>query len=294
MWKSERGTPNSGLNVMETEELITGKVVLRIGGQPLEIEMTVPAKPVKPHRMLPVFQQMTNAIVGLSVNAVKAAGGNISCKAGCGACCRQPVPLAEIEVYRLAELVESMSEPRRTEIKNRFAAANEHFTKMNWYERIREIGSKAKPVGEDYVPTELLDEAMRYFHEGIPCPFLEDESCSIHESRPLACREYLVTSPAENCARPSATNIAKVPLLMNPSRSLRYVGRTGKLAHWGLVPLVRALEFAEEYPESFVEKKGERWAADFFQNLTGTEIPKKGIKPPKPTPHKPRAKKRKK
>jgi Fe-S-cluster containining protein len=36
----------------------------------------------------------------------------------------------------------------------------------------------------------------------MPCPFLEDESCSIHPDRPLVCREYLVTSPAELCAGP--------------------------------------------------------------------------------------------
>src|SRR5438477_2508063 len=146
---------------METNEWVTGKVVLRIGGEPLEMELTVPAKPVKPHRMLPIFQQMTSSIVDMSVDAMQAAGEKISCKAGCGACCRQPVPLAEIEVYQIAELVEAMPEPRRTEIKKRFAEANDHFAKMGWYERIRELGSMPKPSDPNYVPTELLDEAMR-------------------------------------------------------------------------------------------------------------------------------------
>lgn len=279
---------------METNEWVTGKVVLRVDGYPLEMEMTVPAKQVKPHRMLPVFQQMTSAIVDLSVNAVEAAGEKISCTADCGACCRHPVPLAEIEVYQIAELVEAMPEPRRSRVKKRFADACAHFTKMNWFERISEIATLGRPSEQNYVPSELLNEVMRYFHEGIPCPFLDDESCSIYESRPLACREYLVTSPAANCSNPSAQNIAKVPLLMKPSWSLRFVGRTGKLTRWGLLPLIRALEFAGQYPESFVEKKGERWAADFFQQLTKTEIPKKGIKPRKPARAAKRPKKRKK
>jgi len=277
---------------METNEWVTGKVVLRVDGYPLEMEMTVPAKPVKPHRMLPVFQQMTSAIVGLSVDAVEAAGEKISCKAGCGACCRHPVPLAEIEVYQLAELVEAMPEPRRTEVKKRFADANAHFAKMNWFERVSALAAMPMPSDPNYIPSELLDEVMRYFHEWIPCPFLEDESCSIYNARPLACREHLVTSPAVNCSNPSAQNIAKVPLLMKPSWSLRFVGRTGKLARWDLIPLIRAMEFAEQYPESFVEKKGERWAADFFQQLTKTEIPKKGIKPRKAAQPKKRPKKR--
>ena len=40
---------------------------------------------------------------------------------------------------------------------------------------------------------------LEYFKPQIPCPFLEDESCSIYAERPFVCREYLVTSPAENC-----------------------------------------------------------------------------------------------
>jgi hypothetical protein len=35
---------------------------------------------------------------------------------------------------------------------------------------------------------------VRYFLQGVACPFLEAESCGIHPDRPLACREYLVTS----------------------------------------------------------------------------------------------------
>lgn len=279
---------------METNEWVTGRVVLRIGGYPVEMEMTVPAKPVKPHRMLPVFHQMASAIVDLSVDAVEAAGGRISCKAGCDACCYQPIPLAEIEVYQIAELVESMPEPRRTKVKERFASARAHFTKMNWFVRVSELAALAMPNDPNYIQSDFLDEVMRYFHQGIACPFLEDKTCSIYDARPLACREYLVTSPAVNCSNPSAQNIDKVPLLMNPSQSLRFVGRTEKLTRWGMLPLIRALEFAEQYPASFVEKKGERWAADFFQRLTKTEIPKKGIKPRKTAQPKKRQKKRRK
>jgi Fe-S-cluster containining protein len=279
---------------MDKNEWVTGKIGLRIGDQTLEMEMTVPANPIKPHRMLPIFQQMASSIVDISVKATEETGAKISCKAGCGACCRQPVPLAEIEVYQIAELVESMPEPRRSVIKKRFADGYSRLNEMKWFERIGELANREEPANADYVPSELIEEAMRYFHAGIPCPFLEDESCSIHPSRPLACREYLVTSPAANCSNPSAQTIKKVPLLMHPSRSLRFVGQTGKLEHFGIIPLIRALEWAEQYPESFVEKKGEQWAADFFQQLTGSEIPKKNAEPQNPVQPAKRPRKRKK
>src|SRR4029077_10602687 len=52
--------------------------------------------------------------------------------------------------------------------------------------------------------------SVSYFAQGIPCPFLEDESCSIHPERPLVCREYLVTSPAELCAGATQEGVTPV------------------------------------------------------------------------------------
>ena len=101
---------------MESNEWVTGEVVLSIGGEPLKMQMTVPANPIKPHRMLPVFQKMTNSFVEMGALAAGARGETVSCRAGCGACCRQPVPLSEIEIYHLADVVEAMPEPRRSDV----------------------------------------------------------------------------------------------------------------------------------------------------------------------------------
>jgi Fe-S-cluster containining protein len=261
---------------MNDNDWVTGKVSLTIEGRPLEMQMTVPAKPVKPHRMLPIFQQMTNAFVDVSVEAVESKGKQISCKAGCGACCRQPVPIAETEIYQISELVEAMDEPRRGEIKRRFAEAVEHFQEINWFERMRDLAESSKTQTREEATKELEKATLQYFYEGIPCPFLENESCSIHEARPLACREYLVTSPAENCSNPSAATISRTDLLIKPSRTLRQFARTQKFVEFGVLPLIRALELAEKFPENFVEKTGERWMADFFQNLTRSKIPQQG------------------
>ena len=43
----------------------TGQVTLSINGVKFEMEMTVPAKPVKPTRMLPIFQAMTSSFVDM-------------------------------------------------------------------------------------------------------------------------------------------------------------------------------------------------------------------------------------
>src|SRR5690349_6337406 len=106
---------------MKSTEWVTGEVVLKVAGEPLKMQMTVPATPVKPHRMLPVFQKMTDSFVEMGALAAGTQGKTISCRAGCGACCRQPVPLMEMQIYHIAEVVEAMPEPRRTEIKKRFS-----------------------------------------------------------------------------------------------------------------------------------------------------------------------------
>ena len=105
---------------MDQSDWVTGELVLSINGEPLKIQMTVPAKPVKPHRMLPVFQKMTNTFVEMSAVGAGGRGETVSCRQGCAACCRQPVPISEVEIYYLAEVVEAMPEPRRSEIKNKF------------------------------------------------------------------------------------------------------------------------------------------------------------------------------
>lgn len=247
------------------DEMVSGQITLEIEGMPIEMNMTVPANPVKPQRMLPVFQQMTNSFVRIGVQSVEASGEKISCKKGCGACCSQAVPLAEIEAYQIAELVENFAEPRRSEIKDRFSKAFFHFAEIGWFEKLSECAGQTHKEQEKVV--------MEYFYEGISCPFLEEGSCSIHEDRPLACREYLVTTPSENCSTPSATTVNIVNLPVKPSKTLMKVGQKTQIAGVNFIPLIMSLKWAEMNEDKFEEKTGEQWMADFFRNLTKKEIP---------------------
>src|SRR5580704_8020412 len=67
--------------------------------------------------LLPVFQGLTNEVARRGAAKAVADGEKISCRAGCGACCRQAVPVAEAEARMLAALVAAMPEPRRSEIR---------------------------------------------------------------------------------------------------------------------------------------------------------------------------------
>lgn len=253
-------------------ELVSGQITLEISGIPVEMNLTVPSIPVKPQRMLPVFQQMTNSFVEMGIKSAENQGESISCTKGCGACCSQAVPIAEIEAYRLAELVENMPETRRANVKEKFDNAFSHFAEIGWFEKLSECASQTHKEQEKVV--------LEYFREGISCPFLEEGACSIHENRPLACREYLVTSPAENCSKPSAGSIKMVSLPVKPSKSLMKVGQRTQIAGVNFIPLIMSLKWAEKNEEKFEEKTGEKWMEDFFRHLTKKEIPDDARKSP--------------
>jgi len=249
---------------MNNEEWVTGNVTLTVGGEPFNLQMTVPAQLTKPQRMLPVFQKLTDSFVALSETAAVELGEKISCQKGCGACCRQLIPLAEIEAYKIAELVEAMPEPQRGAVKMRFEKAWRHFLENGWLKRLDEWSRFSKEDNE-----ELTTE---YFHENVPCPFLEDEICSIHAERPLICREYLVTSPAENCLQPTAETIKRIGILIKPADIVGEVTNSKNLSgSVNFVPLILALEWVKTHADEFPEKTGEQWMAAFFNNMTANE-----------------------
>jgi Fe-S-cluster containining protein len=190
--------------------MVECSMVMQIGDQVVDAKVRLPGGPVRVQDLLPVFYGVTNAVVSVAEDSVKAAGQEISCRAGCGACCRQPVPISQSEARFIANVVAAMPEERRDHVLRRFAEVQARLEATGDWQNAREfqqLGSEAARV----------EFGLKYFHADIPCPFLEDESCSIHQQRPAACREYLVTTPAENCKTPGPENIRMVGLPRKPS-----------------------------------------------------------------------------
>ncbi len=227
-------------------------------GRELSASVALPTHPVSPRYLLPMIQNLSNALVGMGESLVAERGETISCKAGCGACCRQLVPITESEAHHIRDLVEAMPEPRREAVREKFAAARTALAASGLLELL------LKPT-ENTRNTEL---GLSYLRLGIACPFLEEESCSIHPDRPLSCREYLVTSPAEYCREPTATTIRRVPtpgFAMTAFATLDGPAPTGGV-RW--VPLVLAPEWAEKHPETAATEPGTELFSRFMSTLT--------------------------
>src|SRR3954471_12876652 len=98
-------------------------VELTVNGVSLATDVLVNKTPTRPREMLPIFQAFAGALQSVSENLVAEAGKTISCAKGCGACCRQLVPISPAEAHAIREIVESMPQPRQSIIRERFAAA---------------------------------------------------------------------------------------------------------------------------------------------------------------------------
>lgn len=245
------------------------RVGMKVWDDEVEMEMTLPAGPARLESLLPVFQRVADSLVGLAVERAGAEGRVVSCRKGCGACCRQIVPISEIEARRVGRLVEELPEPRRQEVRVRFDRARE---------RLAEAGLLSKLENrEGFVEGEFASFGLAYFHLGIPCPFLEQESCSIHADRPISCREYLVTSPAVNCADPKPETIDQVKLPGKVWTALARADATGppaRLIPW--VPLVLAPDWASAHPDASEPRPAEAMVRSVFAELAG---PKSGPAP---------------
>jgi len=166
-------------------------------------------------QLLPALRSLTNSVVDAAVQREEKAGGKISCKAGCGACCRQLVPISVAEARELPSLIAGLNPAHRDRVTARFEDAISSLQASGLWDRLQNLAT---------IPLEeRIAFAMEYVSKGIPCPFLEDESCSIHENRPLICRQYLVTSPASHCKNPNAETISRVPLAADAFRALRHI-----------------------------------------------------------------------
>jgi Fe-S-cluster containining protein len=247
-------TPSPSASPVPAGTYDTANVHLDFRGVRRVIPLPVHLGPSTAFDLLTPARELTRQATDAAIAQVVEKGETISCKAGCGACCRQLVSVSTVEAVRLARVVAEMPEPRRSAVRDRFAAA---------VRRLESVGllDPEHPRGDRSLLAEALPDdaaartatALKYFAAGVPCPFLEDESCSIHPERPVVCREYHVTSPPEECAKLAGggAGIRKVaPALHAGGAMTRAAAR-----HFGSpannVPLTLLLEWADARPGLF-------------------------------------------
>lgn len=168
------------------------------------MQVQVPRGPMRLGDLVPLAQRITMLHVDQAVEIEQKEGREVSCKRGCAACCRQLVPISAPEAFRLADHVLSLDDRTRDMFLGRIDAAESAIEAAGLVQELEAIASGG-------APEDVKALAARYFERWIACPFLHEESCTVHAERPLVCRDYLVTSPAQLCSDPARKKVRTVP-----------------------------------------------------------------------------------
>lgn len=244
----------------ESPGLKTLQFALKVQGARIDVNAQLPDGPVRPAVLLPILQNLSDSISHLTEQEAARVGKPVSCREGCGACCRQAVPISAVEARMLSEWIAAQPEERREVLHTRFRAAAARLEESGLAQNLRDA-----PVSDKDAMHVL---GLRYFALGIPCPFLEDERCTIHPIRPLRCREYMVISPAEHCAHPETKEIigVKPPVLL--SRVLGKWNTSGDPQSSDFILLTMLDEWAAAHPAA--EDRATRTAPDLLQEFLRT------------------------
>jgi Fe-S-cluster containining protein len=248
--------------------MASARLRLADGDMRIEAPIQVPAESVASTEVLPAVHRLQDVLVEAAQQRAGRQGRAISCSRGCAACCRQPVALVDVEAWALADLVERLPEPRRSTVRTRFAEAVRRLDEAGLKTRLAQAGATGVQGSE------VRTLSLETFSLGIPCPFLEDEACSIYADRPLACRQHVVTTPAAWCTEPGKGQITALPIT-SLSAALQSLHDDGRRPRRRWITLALALEWAAAHRTPAERRTGPVWIERLLAALaasTGTTV----------------------
>jgi len=244
---------------MKSTDILSAELELNIGTEKKRFNIRVPENATNPQSILPFVQDVANEVINVAIVESENNGKKITCQKGCGACCSQLVPISETEIRYIAKMIKSMPKVKKQKLMHRFKEAKKAFEGAGLWDEL---------MHPQTLPIERRREfGLAYFDVKQDCPFLEDGACSIHKDRPIACREYLVTSDPEFCNNPKEGKIDGVKVSNAPSNALGqlYDDDVNHTSNW--VPLIVAPFWQGEYSNLPTKRSGKDWVERFLKNL---------------------------
>jgi len=226
----------------------TANIHLDVLGQERSFSVTVALGRRTPLTLLPAARELTDQAVSVALDQAKAQGKSVRCTEGCSACCRHLIAVSPIEAVDIADHVGGLSAERQRHIRERFTETHRKLEAAGMLRRNEPRGQRALVAARQDSHWATVHELSRfYFEQQIPCPFLEDNRCSVYEHRPMVCREHHVFSAPENCARLDGRGVDPVtpPIDMAPTLSRVATELAGVPRQ--TMPLVLALEWVEAF-----------------------------------------------
>ncbi len=233
---------------MTTPAVERFEIALNTPAGRLNTAMDVPTGFVPVTAIVPVTRRLGEEMLKLEELRAREAGRSISCRMGCAACCRMLVPLSPPEAFALREYIEQLPTDRRNALAQHMTDTKSTLQSHGLLDQLRAVAD-----ADTAIPDEELDPINRaYYALRLPCPFLENEICSIYEARPAACRELLVTSPAELCNDLVGNPVAPIPVSVRIGTVLGLLWSALTERPPRLIPLPLALDWAEQHRDEAV------------------------------------------
>ena len=221
---------------------------LQVLGQDRAFTVPVPLGERTFVELLPAAGAITEQAAAIGAEQAASAGRRVSCRDRCSACCRHLVAVSPVEALDIADHVGSLPAEERRRVEARFDDGLRRLETAGLLDPAAPKGRRSLNAPQQATRREAIHALSRtYFEQQIACPFLTDDSCGIYERRPMVCREHLVTSPPENCARLDGTGVESLTPPIDMAAVLARAAARIAGTPPRTVPLLLALEWAEAH-----------------------------------------------
>ena len=221
----------------------------------------VPTSFVPITAILPLMRSLGGEAQVLEQRRLLEAGQRISCEKGCAACCRMLVPISVPEAFALTNAIDQLDQNERNRLLAKLDLAQQQLARAGILKQLSSLADSSEPLNDEAI--EPLNRA--YYALRMPCPFLDNETCSIYADRPAACRELAVTSPATECQEMTKQTVQPVPVAVRLSTALSLLWADLSGTAPRLIPLPLAVDWARRHKE----EQTNQWA--------GTELFEKAM-----------------
>ena len=204
-----------------------------------------PAKVVVPHSpigladLVPPMHGLCDGVVSLAVKKAAHKGNPTRCKAGCGVCCRQMVPVSIPEAFFLWHETLLAEDGYSQLVNERFARTQAALERSGLWNTLENC-----TMGREQAAA-----AADYWNLSIPCPYLADESCAIHPVRPCSCREYNVYTDPEFCKQLLAYKVKRIGIHRKMTAALSRTAADVLSAAPVLIPLAMIPQWCAAHAE---------------------------------------------
>lgn len=190
-----------------------------INGQTVKFDFGSGDRPVVLADVVPLVRRISDAVAAAAVKEASTKS-KVPCQKGCAACCkRHLVPLSVPEAFRLTW--EILNDPR---IETKSVMRTMLTASKKILESRPPIVLPARITGRDEPDEDALACISNWYSTlDIECPFLDNNICSIYDTRPLACREHYILGSFHACSGENSS----AALLDLPLRMVDVLGRLG-------------------------------------------------------------------